>query len=150
MEDKSTATQGTWFVTTSNVGKLICCAKESKANVNMKHVEGSVVECTEVYELLDPVQANEVAPGQLTVAKQALATPYSLLSQMSSVHVSLSGAVLVFFADMSKDDQKFHDELLAGPRQLMNGWKKQRAEKYSLVQLANERDLRSIGGPAKP
>lgn len=149
MDSKSTNAEGTWFVTASLQGKLICCAKESKANVLARYVANSVVECTEVFELTDPIQASETAPGQISVGKQALATPFGVLSEMRSMHVGFAGGVVVFFDDMSELDQRFHLELLKNARGLMAGWKTQREAAYSAIKLASAGDLLHLGHPRR-
>lgn len=143
-------TTSTWFIATTSVGKYICRAAGSTSTVNHRHMEGGVLTCDEVYELLEPVEAQAgTVPGSIMVSKNALVTPYGATSSLAPVHLSLLGAHVLYFEDMSDVDQKFYESLLDSPRHLMRSWDEQRKARHSKVQLATPQDLRSIGVPPK-
>lgn len=150
MDSKSTNAEGTWFIVTSQIGKLICFTIETIGGVKSKHIEGSVVLCAEAFELMDPVSVQEGhVPGSMAVSRQAIATPLGLVSSQTPAHVSLRGAIIVYFAEMSDVDQAFHQRLLVGPRQLMAGWLQQRDGDAKAVKLASAADLMSLGHPRR-
>lgn len=146
MDDKSTDVKSTWFVATTPMGKYICRVLNTRSFVDFAQNDGNPIACNEVYELIEPVNVEPGgAPDQIMVRKDALATPYGSTSCPTKVHISLLGAHVLYFEDMSNVDQLFHKALLDGPRHLAKAWEEQRQKRFTTVQLATEHDLRAAG-----